>query len=370
MHHMVFLQRRTFLGAAAAPLLGVAAPSPILDTRTALQGVCAWPKLIRLENGSILAFIFNQPCHGLWEGDVDCWESRDNGVHWRFLSRVAPHEPTTVRMNCAAGRDANGDLVAVVGGWDKKGPVGSERKPGSKTIRPWVCRSADLGKSWKIVREFPDPPQTETGRGEQYYPFGKVENAADGSLCLAVYVARGNKREAYLLRSRDGGATWNDRVPLNVQGGNETWILHTGNGKWLAAGRRLDPAISGHFMELLHSEDDARTWRRGTPLTLPRQINGSLVRLRSGRIVFAFGNRTWGNFGVDARVSDDNGATWSPPFRIAECPQADCGYPSTVEFPDGTVLTAYYTQISADFHYEMRVVHWNPARFTKDGVPA
>jgi len=368
MHQMTPIPRRALL-ATPVPLLATAAPPPILDTRVAIQGVCAWPKLIREEDGTILAFIFNQPCHGLWEGDLDCWESQDNGVHWRFRSRVAPHEPGTVRMNCAAGRTAGGGLIVICGGWDKKGPPGSARMPGSRTIRPWVCRSADGGKSWTILREFPDPPPTETGRGEQYYPFGKIETAADGSLCVAVYVARGNRREAYLLRSRDGGATWNDRAPLNVQGGNETWILHTGGGQWLAAGRRLDPAVSGHFMELLMSGDDARTWRRAMPLTLPRQINGSLLRLQSGRILFTFGNRTWGNFGVDARISDDNGATWSPPFRIARCPQADCGYPSSIQFPDGTVLTAYYTQVSTDFHYEMRVTHWDPARFNKDGVP-
>jgi hypothetical protein len=362
--------RRTFLAATALSLPRLPAASALVETHVAIQGVCAWPKLIRLDDGTILAFIFNQPCHGHWEGDLDCWESRDDGMRWRFRSRVAPHEPTTVRMNCAAGRTPSGDLIVVCGGWSDKGPPGSARKPGSHTIRPWVCRSSDQGKSWNIIREFPDPPQTETGRGEQYYPFGKIEIAADGSLCVAVYVARGNNREAYLLRSRDQGATWPDRAPLNVPGGNETWILHTGSGNWLAAGRRLDKNISGHFMELLTSIDDARTWRRGSPLTLPRQINGSLLRLRTGRILFTFGNRCWSNYGIDARLSDDNGVNWSPPFRVAGCPRADCGYPSSVELPDGSVVTAYYTQVSDDYHYEMRIARWNPSKFTLDGVPA
>lgn len=362
--------RRAFLTASAAPLVAApAAGGPVIETRVAIQNVCAWPKLRRLEDGTLLAFIFNQPCHGRWEGDLDCWESRDDGRRWRFRSRVAPHEPATNRMNCATGFARNGDLLVICGGWSNKGPAGEIRPGPSHVLRPWVCRSSDQGRTWKINREFPDPPPTPTGRDNQYYPFGAIETAGDGSLCVAVYVARGKEREAYVLRSRDDGTTWSHRTPLNVPGGNETWILHLGGGRWLAAGRELNPSQPGHYLVLLSSEDDARSWRKRMPLTLPTQINGNLMKLADGRILLTFGNRNWGNYGVDARLSEDGGATWSPPFRLARCPRADCGYPSGVQLADGSVVTAYYTQVSEDFHYEMRVARWNPRDFTAAGTP-
>ena len=80
-------------------------------THTAIQGVCAWPNLQLLPDGTVLAFIFNQPCHGRWEGDLDCWASEDGGWTWRFRGRPAPHEPGTNRMNAAAGQTADGAVV-------------------------------------------------------------------------------------------------------------------------------------------------------------------------------------------------------------------------------------------------------------------
>ena len=96
------------------------------------------------------------------------------------------------------------------------------------------------------------------------------------------------------------------------------------------------------------------------PLSLPMQVPGNLALLADGRILLSYGNRCWNNFGVDVRLSDDRGETWSPPIRIADCPQSDCGYPSSVQLPDGGVVTAYYTQVSEDLHYEMRTAIWTP----------
>ena len=38
----------------------------------AIDNVCAWPNLTLMPNGEIAAVIFNEPCHGTWEGDVEC----------------------------------------------------------------------------------------------------------------------------------------------------------------------------------------------------------------------------------------------------------------------------------------------------------
>ena len=269
--------------------------------RTAIQKVCAWPNLKRLDDGTLVSFIYNQPCHGLWEGDLDCWASEDDG------------------------------------------------------------------RTWEVSRDFPAPPESPAGRDNEFIPFGNIRIAEDGSLCAAVYLRKGNLREAYLLRSRDDGWAWGEAAPLNPVG-NETDVLHLGESRWLAVSREFRERRDVH-LELFVSTDDARTWERRMPLSLPLQVTGNLAALADGRILLSYGNRCWNNFGVDVRLSDDQGETWSPPIRIADCPRADCGYPSTVQLLDGRAVTAFYTQVSEDFHYEMRVAAWRPEDYTVSGRP-
>ncbi len=365
------------LGAAVAAAPALAVPPSAntqhsslsgVTSRTAIQGVCAWPKLRRLGDGSLVALIFNQPCHGLWEGDIDCWGSEDEGKTWRFRGRPAEHEPTTNRMNCSVGIANNEDLVVLCSGWADRSPKGQLSGPKRRVLRPWVCRSSDGGRTWSVSKQFPGPPNTAAGRDSELLPFGNIRAADDGSLCSTVYVAKGNLRECYLLRSRDDGRTWGDRVPLNLDG-NETDILHLGGGRWLAASRQFREKRDVHI-ELVTSADDARTWSRKMLLSLPMQVPGNLALLADGRVLLSYGNRCWNSFGVDVRLSNDRGETWSPPIRIADCPRSDCGYPSSVQLPDGWVVTAYYTQVSKDFHYEMRTAIWDPRRFGVDGRPA
>jgi hypothetical protein len=350
------LDRRTLLlGSAAGGLFG----SPF-DSWTAIQAVCAWPNLQKLADGTLIATIFNQPCHGTWEGDLDCWASADNGRSWRFRGRPAPHQPRTNRMNCAVGLAANGDLVVLVSGWSNREPAGNPTSPlKGQILKPWVCRSADGGKTWAHSTVFPDPPQIGTGIDNQFVPFGDILRAADGSLVASVYTRKDNGRNNGLLRSRDDGRTWGNWVELNPVG-NETAILHLGAGKWLAASRMFERPGEAHHIELFGSDDDARTWRRRGPLSLPGQITGHLAKLPDGRILLSFGNRNRNNFGVDARISADSGETWGAPFRIASTPESDCGYPASVPVADGSVVTAYYTRISHEQHYEMRVARWDP----------
>jgi len=347
------MNRRQLLVGLAAALPGSAA-----EAWTAIQGVCAWPNLQRLSDGTLVAIIFNQPCHGEWEGDLDCWASTDEGRTWKFTGRPAPHESRTNRMNCAAGIARNGDLVVLVSGWSNRESAGNPT-PATRgqVLKPWVCRSRDGGRTWVHSTAFPDPPPAGTGIDNQFIPFGDIHKAADGALVASVYTRKNDGRNNGLLRSADDGRTWGNWVELNPIG-NETAILHVGEGKWLAASRMFERPGDAHHLELFSSTDDARAWRRRGPLTLPGQITGHLTRRKDGSILLSYGNRNAGNFGVDGRISRDGGDHWGAPFRIAACPQSDCGYPASVELSPGEVVTAYYTRVSHGRHYEMRVARW------------
>jgi hypothetical protein len=330
----------------------------MMKSHVAIQGVCAWPNLIKLPDGTLLAILFNQPCHGKWEGDVDCWASTDNGQTWKFRGRPAAHEPGRNRMNVAAGVAANGDLLVLASGWDNRGrPYEELLAPfaNSNTLAAWICRSSDQGRTWKTTGVLPPPPANAT---TQYIPFGKIEKCGDGSLRVSAYIGNGGDRNgSYLFASHDDGQSW-DLLSLISEGRNETDILPMGNGRWLAAAR-------GAFknqddLRLFESTDDGRTWAPALPLSLPRQIPGHLLHLSGGRLLVTYGNRCPNNFGVDARLSWDQGATWHGPIRVANMASGDGGYPASVQLADGSVVTAFYQQISGQFHYEMVVATWNP----------
>jgi len=96
-------------------------------------------------------------------------------------------------------------------------------------------------------------------------------------------------------------------------------------------------------------------------LTDQQQHPGHLTRLASGHVLLAYGNRVAPR-GVEVRFSDDEGQTWSQAYRVADF-DGDGGYPSSVQRPDGQVLTAFYAaKTAAHPRYHMGVVVWDPAK--------
>ena len=327
-------------------------PKPII----AVDNVCAWPNLTLLRDGAIVATIFNKPSHGQMEGDVVCYASDDGGKTWRLRGIPAPHEPRTNRMNVAAGLAGNGDLIVVASGWsDIAKPGQRPHRKGSfraEILDPWICRSTNGGKTWSVdKRSFP----THIPDGYKCVPFGDIISGSDGKLRVAVYSSAKGGNRVYLYRSPDDGKTWGNPVPLDRKAArNETALLHLGKGKWLAAARIDD-------LHLYSSGDDAKTWKYKGPLTDRHQHPGHLLRLRDGRAMLSYGNRTPKAKGVDVRFSRDDGATWGEPVRVADF-QGDGGYPSSVQRPDGQIVTAYYARkIAGHDRYHMGVVIWDPA---------
>ncbi len=320
----------------------------------AVDRVCAWPNLTLLQDGAVVATIFNQPSHGSVPGDVECWASTDGGRSWRKRGTPAAHEPDTNRMNVAAGLARNGDLMVISSGWSNRYAPGRKGAPFRQGIlEPWVCRSADGGRTWSVDRQaFP----AKGPRGGACIPFGDILPGNDGMLRAAIYeVIDLRDDRVYVFRSPDDGKTWGQPAALDPDHyRNETALVHLGGGRWLAAARTSE-------LQLYASEDDGRTWQARGPVTASSQHPGHVVRLRDGRLLLSYGNRT-ADRGVDVRFSRDEGQTWGEPVRVADF-QADGGYPSSVQLPDRQVLTAFYASKTAHHAgYHMGVVIWDPAR--------
>lgn len=335
-----------------------------MERYIAIDNVCAWPNMTLLPNGEIIATVFNQPCHGSWEGDAECWASGDGGRSWKYRGTPAPHEPETNRMNLAAGLNGAGELVVIISGWSNR-PTKAAYDQGDKRIftdsrvlMPWVCRSGDAGKTWSITKAFPEAP--EPGMAA-LVPFGDVQTAADGSVCVSAYTGRSDRTQDYnsnyFFRSRDQGKTWDKGVVIDAGGHNETAPLHLGEGRWLAAARQIKPTQA---TDIFISEDDGRTWRLQGAVSLPYQHPAHLLRLSDGRILLTYGNRCGGMWGIDGRVSVDEGRTWGNPVRIIPLAKADLGYPASVQTADGKVVTAYYASRSNEHQrYHMGVGIWD-----------
>ena len=193
-----------------------------------------------------------------------------------------------------------------------------------------------------------------------------------------------------MLRSTDGGLTWSApyRVPLTTPHGP----ISLSDGRLLHAGKRSPRA--GQDIGFSVSNDDGRTWQwlrtlptrpgdnperhpelhaieaahgrllapvrnhnlanereslqsessdGGKSWSIPRPIGvwglpSHLLRLRDGRLLMTYSYRRPPR-GNHARLSTDHGRTWSNPFVLSDDGAGDLGYPSTVELPNGQLLT-------------------------------
>jgi hypothetical protein len=321
-----------------------------MERYIAVDNVCAWPNLTRMSDGAIVATIFNQPTHGGWEGDVDCWASTDGGRMWTYRGTAAPHEPTTNRMNVAAGLARDGSLVVLASGWSERNRIGDYSSPDDGEVLPaWVCRSGDGGRTWSHTEAIAPPDG-----GKYIIPFGDVVQLADGGLGVSVYGWNPPESASLFYTSKDDGMTWSCRGAIAERNANETALVVLPDRRVLAAVRTSD---DGH-LEMFRSDDNGGSWTALGAATIAGQHPAHLLSLNGGRVLLTYGNRHEGAKGIGALFSDDGGETWGRPrFLVNLEGAADLGYPSSVQEDDGTIVTAYYCSgVPAHKRYHMGVV--------------
>lgn len=97
------------------------------------------------------------------------------------------------------------------------------------------------------------------------------------------------------------------------------------------------------------SDDGGRTWSE--PEMLLDKTGGApphLILLKSGVLLSTYGRRKQ-PYGIMAMISTDGGESWQKDLRLYENTASDdIGYPSTVELPDGTLLTVFYAKESEE----------------------
>lgn len=352
--------RRPFAIAAAfmlfACLVGNAADPTILSRHIGVRDYCAWPNITKLPDGTLAAVIYNKPTHGRTEGDVECWVSKD-GKEWTKAGTPIPHEGQGNRMNVGCGLNRRGELVVLSSGWTlKPNDDPTSRKTYGHVLRTASGISADNGKTWKTnPNSFPAKPDSYS----DYVPFGDIFVADDGSLRTVGYAThfKTKRDDVWMMRSTDDGATWTVHAPL-AENHNETALFHLGKGHWLAAARKTD---DGKPTDLFRSDDDGKTWTMATEkIGAAAQHPADLLRLADGRLLLTLGVRETGKNGVGIRLSEDNGKTWGPLMAIVnDCKTSDCGYPSSEQLADGSIVTGFYAKGSPQYDgYQFATVIW------------
>ncbi len=346
-----------------------------MERYIAIDNVCAWPNLTKMPDGGIIATIFNQPCHGDWEGDVECWASEDDGRLWNLRGTPAPHEPGTNRINVAAGLAANGDLVVIASGFPhrpRQGEVKAGHGVDAYPLLPWVCRSSDGGRTWTRAETLA-PPENKSVR---VIPFGDIVQLKDGTLGACIYGWQPPEEDncCHFYCSADDGRTWAIRGVIQEGNINETTPLVLANGDLLACARTL----GDQHLELFRSADHGRTWQREQAVTSAMQHPAHLLPLADGRILLSYGRRGTPFFqGIGYRLSADGGRTWSEPRILLESHQrtdmqqplglrnqgrnSDGGYPSSVQLGDGRIVTVWYSSGVPGVHerYHMGAAVWS-----------
>ena len=192
-----------------------------------------------------------------------------------------------------------------------------------------------------------------------------VNGPSDCLLFLTASKANGLEGRPFCARTTDGGLTWRF---LSFIGPEPTGYSIMPSTVRLSATdlvttiRRLDKPRS--WIDAYASHDNGQTW---SFLSTPEPDTGegnppSLLRLADGRLCLIYGRRAR-PYGILARLSSDQGKTWSDPIVLRDDGgAADVGYVRSIIRPDGKIVAVYYYNDRSSPERYIAATIWDPGR--------
>lgn len=303
-----------------------------------------FPSIMKLKSGELLSIFIEEYQHGTppWaaqpaSGKLWMMRSTDFGRSW---SNPTPFLDTPLDdRHCYTLQLSSGDLLAFW--WVQT------RAFGTWGILNFVSRSTDGGMTWT------DPRRVRSGKPGLSDPL-KITGGfsltvppselPDGTIVMPIHCQNTADRplpEIGLLRSHDGGRTWDDynTIAYHPEGSVsyvEPAVVRVDENRWIAVMRTEVPVNPGqtHPYKLgptmtCSSRDGGRTWSEPErlPLSFTWQASTApfLLKTESDVVVFAV------NTGL--AFSYDGGETWEPQAL-------KCGYyPNLLEITPNTIAT-------------------------------
>ncbi len=218
-----------------------------------------------------------------------------------------------------------------------------------KELGCYMFRSTDGGVTWS--ERYSTPFNSPHGPSQ----------LSDGTLLYVGDELHTKEHRVGAAISEDDGVTWKVKSYIEPRDGDDChayYELHAceaSDGRIVAQIRNGNPNNVGETLQTI-SKDGGETWEK------PRSIGvwglpSFLNRLADGRLLMTYGHRR-DPLGVQARVSDDNGDTWSDAMVIyGEGKTGDLGYPSTVQLDDGSLFTVWY-EVQEGWFAKQRSARW------------
>jgi Neuraminidase (sialidase) len=214
----------------------------------------------------------------------------------------------------------------------------------------WMFRSTDGGVTW-----------SKRYAVELNSPHGPIQLTDGTQLYCGKELWTEEKRVGAAV-SEDDGQTWNvvGHVPArdgdSVVQYHELHAVEASDGRIVAQIRNGNPNNPDENLQTI-SKDGGKTW------SAPRAIGvwgipSFLNRLADGRLLMTYGYRR-APLGVQARVSDDAGDTWSDAMVVyGDGKSGDLGYPSTVQLDDGSLFSIWY-EVQEGWFAKLRAARWS-----------
>jgi len=224
----------------------------------------------------------------------------------------------------------------------------------------WVRRSLDGGQTWespkRLLASSPHGPAL----------------LRNGDLIQVGWQHADLERRLIVERSVDHGQTWHQLSLIQSPGClgpggylGEPHVVEAADGRLVAMFRSVvhQPGVSsaGKLPLFLHQSD---SFDGGTSWSIPRPtpIWGyppHLLRLADSSLLVSYGHRR-DPMGQRCCLSRDHGQTWEiqNTIQFPCAPDADHGYPSTVELAPGEFLTVYYQIHPPDTFPSLMATRW------------
>jgi arylsulfatase A-like enzyme len=179
----------------------------------------------------------------------------------------------------------------------------------------------------------------------QYLGHPTTQLMDDGQTILTVYPEGHGRGPIVYKRSRDGGQTWSDRIPVPESWATSLEVPTLFRVQGPEGTDRLVIFSGLYPIRRAISDDGGETWSELEPIgdfggivamsSLHTQKSGDLLAFfhDDGRFLRNGGERT--TFQVFATRSSDAGLTWSEPWVVTEHTDADLCEPGLVVSPDG-----------------------------------
>ena len=331
-----------------------------------------WPTLARRRNGQLLLVCSGgRESHVCPFGQVELMRSDDDGKTWTFprvLLDLAIDDRDTGILETTRGTLLATTFSSLayeyqfnngnINKWDAARQArwrgahnrisAAERKA---QLGTWMLRSTDGGVTWST-------------------PYDSIVNSPHGPIQLAdgrqLYAGKDLWKSGQWIgvcESTDDGRSWKKLAQIPTRAGDDPGEYHelhaveATNGTIVVQIRNNNPANRSETLQT-ESPDGGKTWSVPHPIGV-WGLPSHLLRLRDGRLLMSYGYRRK-PFGNQARISTDHGKTWGEPVTISgDGANGDLGYPSTVELQDGTLLTAWYEQMSNHPRSVLRLARWN-----------